>query len=187
MQLSFGGYDAKLPNLLEAVVSAVKSFDAVSYSLKKDNLERVLDGTRRDIRAARAAPASSRCIEELGVLTERPKFPLIEAENALKKTNVESLRKWLTDNANVFGSVAATDVLVEGNCDETYARRIEKSVRNGLTGGSTIPAEPSVLKCLSLPKYLSDMRRNLLQVTRSTTPPFIPIKREAGLTSERLP
>ena len=27
-----------------------------------------------------------------GVLTERPKFPLIEAENALKKTSVESLR-----------------------------------------------------------------------------------------------
>jgi secreted Zn-dependent insulinase-like peptidase len=113
--------------------------------LEKDNLERVLDGTRRDIRAARAAPASSRCIEELGVLTERPKFPLVEAENALKKTNVESLRTWLTDNSNVFGSVAGTDVLVEGNCDENYARRIEKSVRSGLNGMNTIPAEPSVL------------------------------------------
>ena len=76
VQLSFGGYDAKLPELAEAVVSAVKGFDAVQYALKKDNLERVLDSTRRDIRAARAAPASSRCIEELGVLTERPKFPL---------------------------------------------------------------------------------------------------------------
>ena len=127
-------------------MNAVKSFDAVSYSLQEDNLERVLDATRRDIRAARAAPASSRCIEELGVLTERPKFPLIEAENALKKTNVESLRTWLTENANVFGSVAATDVLVEGNCDETYARRIEKSVRSGLNGMNTIPAEPSVLQ-----------------------------------------
>jgi insulysin len=146
VQLSFGGYDAKLPELAESVVNAVKSFDAVSYSLQKDNLERVLDSTRRDIRAARAAPASSRCIEELGVLTERPKFPLVEAENALKKTNVESLRTWLIANSNVFGSVAATDVLVEGNCDENYARRIEKSVRHGLSGGSTIPAEPSVLR-----------------------------------------
>ena len=80
------------------------------------------------------------------MLTERPKFPLIEAENALKKTNVESLRTWLTENANVFGSVAGTDVLVEGNCDETYARRIEKSVRSGLNGMNTIPAEPSVLQ-----------------------------------------
>ena len=69
------------------------------------------------------------------MLTERPKFPLIEAENALKKANAESLRKWLTENANVFGSVAGTDVLVEGNCDENYARRIEKSVRSGLSGG----------------------------------------------------
>ncbi len=34
----------------------------------------------------------------------------------------------------------------EGNCDENYARRIEKSVRHGLSGGSTIPAEPSVLR-----------------------------------------
>ena len=38
MQLSFGGYDAKLPELAESVVNAVKSFDAVSYSLQKDNL-----------------------------------------------------------------------------------------------------------------------------------------------------
>jgi insulysin len=153
VQLSFGGYDDKLPELARAVTGALKAFDAIAYALKDNSaaLERVLDGARRDIRAARAAPASSKCVEELGVLTERPKFPLAAAEKALKETDANSLRRWLAESANVFGSVAATDVLVEGNADAAYARRIDISIREGLRSrlryeGWAVPAEPSVLK-----------------------------------------
>ena len=143
VSLSFGGFDAKLPAFAVAAAKAIRTFDAVAYGATDDGapLKRVLDAVDREIARDAVQPPSGRCVAELGLLTERPKFDVPALKRAVDGASLASLKAWLDRNDGVWGSARGVEVLAMGNVDARTASALAVELERTLA----VPPNPEPL------------------------------------------
>mmetsp|Transcript_4366 Transcript_4366/g.15415 ORF Transcript_4366/g.15415 Transcript_4366/m.15415 type:complete len:435 (+) Transcript_4366:1952-3256(+) len=153
--LSFAGYVAdQLASFVGVATKAMRDVDVLGYAALNGNLDRALDGIRRELQRDASTPPSTRAVNELALATERPKYAVSDQQAALDALSLKTFTAWL---AEPVWDADRVDMLCSGNLDAAEARAVAKAALGGLglaaRGDGSYPAPHVALAPLKATGY----------------------------------